>query len=101
MHTAVVDLFWLTTSRSAFPGIVAWTMRCKRFLQAACFRFVVGKYFRWGILALILINIGFLASYSYDQSQTWTHVLNAVDAAFTIIYVLEVLLKWQAAGNLW
>lgn len=69
--------------------------------KAACFHFVESEYYRWGILAIILINMGFLASYSYDQSHTWTRVLNGVDAAFTIIYVLEVLLKWQAAGNLW
>ena len=50
---------------------------------------------------MILINMGFLASYSYDQSNTWNDVLNGVDAGFTVVYLLEMLLKWQAAGSLW
>ena len=53
------------------------------------------------IVAIILINVGFLASYSYGQSSTWTLVLNSVDTAFTSIYILEVLLNWQAAGSMW
>lgn len=59
------------------------------------------RWFPLAIVAIILVNMGFLASYSYGQSRTWTRVLNGVDCAFTIAYVLEVLLKWQAAGNLW
>ncbi len=83
------------------PGVDGNDVRSHDVCQAACFDFVESRYFRWGILGIILINMGFLASYSYDQSRTWSHVLNGVDAAFTIVYVLEVLLKWQAAGNLW
>lgn len=70
-------------------------------LQARCFEFVESERFRRIILVIILINVGFLASYSYGQSSTWTLALNSVDTAFTIIYILEVLLKWQAAGSLW
>lgn len=70
-------------------------------LQAKCFYFIHSKYFRWAILAIILIDMGFLASYHYNQSPTWTTVLNSIDAGFTALFVLEVLLKWQAAGSLW
>jgi len=73
----------------------------ERWLQARCFEFVESERFRRIILAIILVNVGFLASYSYGQSSTWTLALNSVDAAFTIIYIFEVLLKWQAAGSLW
>jgi hypothetical protein len=70
-------------------------------VQANCFKIVESEWFRRVILVIILTNVGFLASYSYGQSSTLNLVLNSVDAAFTIIYVLEVLLKWQAAGSLW
>lgn len=50
---------------------------------------------------MILVNVGFLASYSYGQSVSWRHILNIIDCCFTSLYVLEVLLKWQAAGNIW
>ena len=70
-------------------------------MQAQCFCFVESEYFRKGIVLVILINMGFLASYSYAQSDTWNDVLNGVDAGFTVVYLLEVLLKWQAAGSLW
>ena len=70
-------------------------------LQVQCFRFVESEYFRQGIVLVLLINMGFLASYSYAQNNTWNDVLNGVDAGFTVVYLLEVLLKWQAAGSLW
>ena len=70
-------------------------------MQAACFRLVESAWFGRIIVVIILINVGFLASYSYGQNSTWTLVLNSVDTVFTSIYILEVLLKWQAAGSLW
>jgi len=76
-------------------------LEASELLQAACFRIVESAWFGRAILVIILVNMGFLASYSYGQTSTWTLALNSVDAAFTSIYILEVLLKWQAAGSIW
>ena len=41
-----------------------------------------------------------LGTLSSNCSDSWTDVLNGVDLGFTLIYVAEVGLKWQAAGNI-
>ena len=69
--------------------------------KAKCFTFVESLFFRRLICLVIIVNIAFLSSYSYGQSQTWTIALNAIDVGFITVYLLEVLLKWQAAGNVW
>lgn len=70
-------------------------------MQRRCFCYVESWWFPHAIVLLILVNIGFLASYSYSQSSTWNRVLNIVDCCFTVMYILEVVLKWQAAGSVW
>ena len=70
-------------------------------LQAKCFKVVQSTWFKRAICAIVIINIAFLSSYSYGQSHTWTVALNAIDVGFITIYLMEVVLKWQAAGSIW
>ncbi len=64
------------------------------------YKMVLNEAFDNVMVAIILANIIVLFLFYQGQSAAWTNALEIANAVFTVIYILEMLLKWTAMGVL-
>jgi hypothetical protein len=62
------------------------------------YHIVTSEAFDRFIMAIILMNIFTMFLSRTDETPAWVFALNIVNAVFTGIFVLEMVLKWIAIG---
>lgn len=58
-----------------------------------------GRVFEYAIMAVIVANSALMATSFYGQPEEMAHVVEAINYAFTCIYVVEFVLKVRESGH--
>ena len=69
-------------------------------MRCYAFKFIEHKYFETFIITMIVTSSLALAveDVNYDSRETLKMVMTYLDRFYTVIFVLEMLLKWLAFG---
>jgi len=90
---------WLTVQQ-----LVATTRPEKKYASPAnlfrrfAFNIVQSKRFDTFMMVIILINVGTMCLVHYGQSKTWTTALDVSNLFFTVVFIVEMILKMSAIG---
>ncbi|GAX83897.1 hypothetical protein CEUSTIGMA_g11321.t1, partial [Chlamydomonas eustigma] len=90
---------WLTIQRMMASVQLKKTFpKPKNRFRMSMYRFVITESFDRFIMAIIFMNIFTMFLSRTDESDAWVFALNIVNAVFTGIFVIEMVLKWIAIG---
>ena len=67
-------------------------------LRRACFSVAVSSWFENLVMAVILVNLGFLAAFHYGNSPEFLLLSRNFNYLFTLVYVLEAAIKITGLG---
>ncbi|GFR46010.1 hypothetical protein Agub_g7488 [Astrephomene gubernaculifera] len=68
--------------------------------RAALYDMVTQERFDWLIVAVIVVNVAFMAMVHFNMSGAWQNIMSYSNLAFTVVFAVEAGLKITAFGPL-